>query len=96
MCSACEDEDIAPSVPVDRTMVRRARDIEAAMPGERVPDGAWDIYFSFAGGSIEWRHFQRMRQCHDEAERSAPPASPVLGKRRAQGGRLPVCAEIST
>jgi len=93
MCSACEGEEPVAYVPVDRAVVLRARVIEASMPGERVPATAWEIYFGFAGGAIEWRHFQRIRQSHDEAERSAPPAKPTLGKKRAT---RPVCAEIGT
>jgi hypothetical protein len=95
MCSACEDAEITPYQPADRTLVRRARAIEALMPGERVPESAWQIYFDLAGGAIEWRHFQRIRQSYDEAERTVP-ALKVLGKRGAQGRRVPVCAEIAS
>jgi hypothetical protein len=95
MCSACEDEAIAPYVPVDRELVRRAREAEGMMPGERVPETAWEIYFGFAGGSIEWRHFQRIRLAYDEAERSAAPPPRVLGKKATQTRRVPLCAEIT-
>jgi hypothetical protein len=64
------------------------------MAGERVPEIAWSIYFGFAGGSIEWRHFQRLRQAHEEAEKSVARPSPVLGKSDARKRRVPVCAEI--
>lgn len=70
MCSACEGKPIEPHVPVDPELVRRARAIESAMAGEGVPDCAWEIYFGFAGGSVEYRHFQRMHQAYEEAERS--------------------------
>jgi hypothetical protein len=70
MCSACEGKPIEPHVPVDPDLVRRARELEAAMSGERVPAGAWEIYFCFAGGSVEYRHFQRMHQAYEEADRS--------------------------
>jgi hypothetical protein len=92
MCSACEGEEPVAYVPVERAVVLRAREIEASLPGERVPDSAWDIYFGFAGGAIAWPHFQRMRQSHDQAERSVAPAKPALGKRQARA-RL-VCAEV--
>jgi hypothetical protein len=95
MCSACEDEAITPYVPVDRELVRRARDVEALMSGERVPEIAWEIYFGFAGGSIEWRHYQRIRLAYDEAEKTIAPRRPVLGK-RTQARRVPVCAEITS
>jgi hypothetical protein len=96
MCSACEDEDITPYVPADPELVRRAREVETLMSGERVPEVAWEIYFGFAGGSIEWRHFQRIRLAYDEAERSVPPRRPVLGKRATQTRRLPICAEVTS
>jgi hypothetical protein len=69
MCSACEGKPIGPHVAVDREVVRRARDIESAMAGERVPETAWDIFFGFAGGAVEWRHYQRIHQAYEEAER---------------------------
>ena len=70
MCSACEDKPIEPHIPVDPELVRRARELEAGISGERVPAGAWEIFFGFAGGSVEWRHFQRMHQAYEEAEQS--------------------------
>ena len=69
MCSACEGKPIGPHVAANRDVVRRARDIESAMAGERVPEIAWDIFFGFAGGSVEWRHYQRIHQAYEEAER---------------------------
>jgi hypothetical protein len=96
MCSACDDEPIEPYVPVSEEVLRRAREIEAALPGERVPEIAWSIYFGFAGGSIAWRHFQRLRQAHDEADKSVDRPSPVLGTRQARGRRMPVCAEVAS
>ena len=70
MCSACEGKPIEERVAVDPDLVRRARELEAVMSGERVPASAWEIYFGFAGGSVEWRHFQRMHQAYEEAERT--------------------------
>jgi hypothetical protein len=70
MCSACEGKPIEERVAVDPSVVPRARAIEAAMPGDRVPDDAWNVFFGFAGGSVEWRHFQRMHQAYEEAERT--------------------------
>jgi hypothetical protein len=95
MCSACDDEPIERYEPVAPELVRRARQVEAGMAGQRVPEIAWDIYFGFAGGSIEWRHFQRIRLAYDEAEKTAPPPRPVLG-RRTQARRVPVCAEVTS
>jgi hypothetical protein len=70
MCSACEGKPIEERVAVDPSLVPRARAIEAAMPGDRVPDDTWNVFFGFAGGSVEWRHFQRMHQAYEEAERT--------------------------
>jgi hypothetical protein len=94
MCDACEEDDVlVPYVPIDRDRVSRAREIEAGMAGERVPEGAWNIYFGRAGGSIEWRHLLRIRQAYDAAgSETKPPAR--LGKKAAQRRRVPVCAEI--
>ena len=94
MCDACEEADVlVPYVPIDRDRVRRARQIEGGMAGERVPDAAWDIYFGLAGGSIEWRHLLRIRQAYDAAASEAiPPAR--LGKRASPRRRVPVCAEV--
>jgi hypothetical protein len=65
------------------------------MPGERVPQAAWDIYFGTAGGSIAWPHFQRIRQAHEEALQSggSRPGG-LFGKRCSR--RAPVCAEVTS
>ena len=68
MCSACENLPIEPRVAVDIEMVHRARDIEAAMPGNRAPDDAWAVFFGFAGGAIEYPHYQRIYQAYEKAE----------------------------
>jgi hypothetical protein len=70
MCSACENKPIEPHVPVDPELIHRAREVEGLMSGERVPDVAWEIYFGLAGGSVEYRHFQRMYQALAQAEQS--------------------------
>jgi hypothetical protein len=95
MCDACEEDDVAiPYVPVDRDRVQRARQIEAAMPGERAPEAAWNVYFGLAGGAIVWRHFERIRQAYAAAEAAAAPAPGGFGKKRARSQRVPVCAEV--
>jgi hypothetical protein len=70
MCSACEGKAPEPRVAVDPALVQRARDIERGMPGELVPDAAWSVFFGFSGGSVEYRHYQRIHAAYDEAERS--------------------------
>jgi hypothetical protein len=67
MCEACESDDDTPREPLRNEVVATARDIEAKMPGERVPEHAWAIFFSFAGGALEWRYFQRIRSSYDAA-----------------------------
>jgi hypothetical protein len=71
MCDACDNAEIGPFEAVDRALVERARTIEAKMPGERVPEGAWAIVLEFSGGAIEWRHYQRIQQSCEWARRSA-------------------------
>ena len=68
MCSACENDPIELHVPLDPELIRRAREVESMMSGERVPDGAWQIYFGLVGGSVEYRDFQRMYRALEEAE----------------------------
>lgn len=70
MCSACEGKPPEERVMVDRELVARARDIEATMQGERVPEASWDVFFGFAGGALEYRHFQRIHQAYEVAENS--------------------------
>ena len=70
MCSACEGKPIEERVAVDPNVVPRARAIEAAMPGDCVPDDAWNVFFGFAGGSVTYQHYQRIHQAYEEAERS--------------------------
>ena len=71
MCSACEGKPVEERVAADPNVVHRARAIEAEMPGERVPEDAWNVFFGFAGGSITYQHYQRVHQAYEEAERSA-------------------------
>lgn len=47
-------------VPASAALVERTRLVEAAMPGERVPEAAWQAFFSPACGAIDWPHFERM------------------------------------
>ena len=79
MCETCDDGNAwdgqlrAPSA----SLVAAARAIEADMPGERAPEHAWAIFFSFAGGAIEWRFHQRIRASFDAALDAAGASSPV-------------------
>ena len=71
MCSACEGKPIEERVAADPKVVDRARAIERAMPGEQVPDEAWNVFFGFIGGSITYQHYQRIHAAYEEAERSS-------------------------
>ncbi len=68
MCEACLSSLAAgrPSV----ALLARARAIEAALPGERVPREAWEIFAGHAGGAIEFRHYERLLRCRDAAAAS--------------------------
>jgi hypothetical protein len=84
MCAACDgdEEDMGPRAPASAEVVAAVKEIESKMPGERVPEHAWAIFFNFAGGAIEWRHYQRIRSSYDAAldaaaarDRAFQPAS---------------------
>ena len=66
MCLACEAGDAA-QAGVSRALAARARAIEAALPGERVPEAAWRIIAGEAGGAIAWRDHLRILTCLDQA-----------------------------
>lgn len=81
MCGTYRPEDgnfYRPFVAPSTDLVGRARAIEAAMEGERVPEEAWATFFSAACGAIEWSHFERMFRARNAAatylaiEASAP------------------------
>jgi hypothetical protein len=67
MCEVCDSGEaqagIAPA------LAARARRIEAALPGARVPDEAWRILLGEMGGAIAWVDTQRMLGCLEEASK---------------------------
>ena len=65
MCIFCEGDETQVGIPP--ALAARARRIEAAMPGERVPEEAWRIMLGEIGGNIAWPHTQRMLASLDEA-----------------------------
>jgi hypothetical protein len=71
MCSACEGKPIEERVAADPKVVDRTRDIERAMPGDHVPDDAWDVFFGFAGGSLTYQHYLRIHAAYEKAEASS-------------------------
>ena len=78
MCEACEsDEPFVPREPVPAAVLTAARALEAALPGDPVPDAAWSIYLGLAGGAVTWPQYQRIRMSYEAALAATPPASPV-------------------
>jgi hypothetical protein len=47
-------------VPPSAELVARTRAVEAAMPGEGVPEAVWEAFFGPACGAIDWAYFERM------------------------------------
>jgi hypothetical protein len=54
------DGTYRPYVAPADDVVRRTREVEAAMPGERVPEAAWALYFSPLCEPIPPQQFRRM------------------------------------
>ena len=65
MCEACEAD--GQQAGISPALATRARQLEAAMPGAKVPDHAWDILLGRSGGAVAWAHTQRMLECLDRA-----------------------------
>lgn len=47
-------------VPASQALIARTRLVESTMTGGRVPEEAWQAFFSPACGAIEMAHFERM------------------------------------
>lgn len=61
MCAeSAVDSIYRPFVPPSEEVVRRTREIEAAMAGETVPESAWSVFFSAGCEPIAPAHFHRM------------------------------------
>jgi hypothetical protein len=65
MCDACGTA-VTAGRPVP-ALLARARAIEAALPGERVPAEAWAIFEGETGGAIAFRHYERLLRCRAAA-----------------------------
>lgn len=69
MCD-CEDEtDGAPAYPgiPAQALNDRTREIEAGLPGPRVPETAWPVFLGEASGSLIWDHHERMARSREAA-----------------------------
>jgi hypothetical protein len=64
MCEDCGSLDRERPSPA---LIARARAIEAKMPGERVPESAWAVFFHHSGGALSWVHHHRMLLACNEA-----------------------------
>jgi hypothetical protein len=69
MCFACEGMDL-PQMGISPAMAARARRLEAAMPGRRVAEEAWEVLLGQRGGSLPWPVMQRLMTCLSQAENS--------------------------
>jgi hypothetical protein len=65
MCAACEAG--GQQAGISPALAAHARRIEAAMPGPKVPNQAWDILLGLSGGAVPWVQTQRMLSCLDLA-----------------------------
>ena len=68
MCELCDRG--AAQMGIAPALATRARRLEAALPGERVPDEAWRILLGESGGAVAWPHTQRMLSCLEEASKA--------------------------
>lgn len=67
MCSACEDIP-AEKLAFDHPLVLQAREIEEAMDGACVPEGAWRVYLCLSDEPIVWKHYERVRAAMDASK----------------------------
>jgi len=70
MCENCDAS--FPQVRPSAALIARTRDIEAGLPGDRVEDAAFEVFFGRRGGSIPWPQYQRLAQCMEAAMASMP------------------------
>lgn len=94
MCENCFSN--LPQVRPNAALITRTRKIEATLPGERVADAAFAVFFGQRGGSIPWEQYQRLLHCMqaamarpglqcDDAEMPAQRPEPA---NHATGGRV--------
>lgn len=68
MCETCDASSamVRPSA----ALIARTRMIEATLPGERVGEAAFAVFFGGRGGAIPWAQYQRLLQCRAAAAAS--------------------------
>ena len=69
MCEACDAA--TQQAGISPALASRARRIEAALPGQKVPDTAWEILLGRSGGAVPWTQTKRMLACLDQAAQQA-------------------------
>ena len=69
MCMYCYYPE-QPQAGISPALAARARRIEAAQAGERVPEKAWEIFLGKQSGPVAWRHTARILAAVDEASNS--------------------------
>ncbi|MBN3267996.1 hypothetical protein CUR95_12105 [Bordetella bronchiseptica] len=63
MCAEVDYEDrgtYRKVPPPSEALIERTRQVEAGMPGERVPEQAWGTFFAVSCGVMDMGSFQRM------------------------------------
>jgi len=70
MCDACDNP--GQTARPGAALIARTRAIEAALPGERVGEAAFAVFFGGQGGAIAWPQYQRLLQCRAAAAASLP------------------------
>jgi hypothetical protein len=69
MCDECDEVDV--SVPFDlatrRRLIDATRDMEADLPGDRVPEEVWRIFLGEETGALAWPHHERMARSWEAA-----------------------------
>ncbi|HVC63135.1 MAG TPA: hypothetical protein VND19_22580 [Acetobacteraceae bacterium] len=71
MCERCDAPPLAALRP-GAALIARARAIEAGLPGERVTEAAFAVFFGARGGAIPWPQYQRLLRCRDAAAANLP------------------------
>jgi hypothetical protein len=69
MCMFCYYPE-QPQAGISPALAARARRMEAAQAGERVPDKAWEIFLGKESGPVAWRHTARILAALEEASNS--------------------------
>ncbi|MDX6805528.1 hypothetical protein [Terrihabitans rhizophilus] len=70
MCESCaspDDDEALPSFSITPALVGVMRDIEADLPGRRVSEEAWQVFFGAESGGIGWGDLERIARSREAA-----------------------------